>query len=199
MTEEGQKKAVINEVPAVQPNGAATGNNYYRAEGQNVGNFLTDKPSSRVLAPPGGGSQISFGSESAPTPDAKVLFLFSCLKCSSHSDLLRARLVANMLDAKKMLSRSCLMTHAESRWTSREGHQSLHGWRKPNWWQQQLLTPFWSERWQLLDRQKHIQSSGTPWWLITDFIWLTAGLVSVPVPSLFLARDFSSSPLPSTG
>ncbi len=28
---------------------------------QNVGNFLTDRPSSRVLAPPGGKSQISFG------------------------------------------------------------------------------------------------------------------------------------------
>lgn len=36
------------------------GNNYSRPGGQNVGNFLTDKPSSRVLAPPGGKSQISF-------------------------------------------------------------------------------------------------------------------------------------------
>ena len=33
-------------------------NNYARPGGQNVGNFLTDKPSSRVLAPPGGGSQV---------------------------------------------------------------------------------------------------------------------------------------------
>jgi len=40
---------------------AAYGNNYTRPQGQNVGNFLTDKPSSRVLAPPGGGSQIVFG------------------------------------------------------------------------------------------------------------------------------------------
>ena len=32
-----------------------------RAEGQNVGNFLTDRPSSRVLAAPGGISQIVFG------------------------------------------------------------------------------------------------------------------------------------------
>lgn len=37
------------------------GNNYARPGGQNVGNFITDKPSSRVLAPPGGGSKISFG------------------------------------------------------------------------------------------------------------------------------------------
>jgi hypothetical protein len=37
-------------------------NNYARPGGQqNVGNFITDKPSSRVLAPPGGKSQISFG------------------------------------------------------------------------------------------------------------------------------------------
>ena len=36
-------------------------NNYSRPEGQNVGNFLTDRPSSRVLAAPGGGSSIIFG------------------------------------------------------------------------------------------------------------------------------------------
>ncbi|GBF95427.1 hypothetical protein Rsub_08389 [Raphidocelis subcapitata] len=36
-------------------------NNYSRPEGQNVGNFLSDRNSSRVLAPPGGGSSIVFG------------------------------------------------------------------------------------------------------------------------------------------
>ena len=36
-------------------------NNYARASGQNVGNFLTDKPSSRVLAPPGGASTFRLG------------------------------------------------------------------------------------------------------------------------------------------
>lgn len=36
-------------------------NNYHRAGGQNVGNFLTGRNTSRVLAPPGGQSQISFG------------------------------------------------------------------------------------------------------------------------------------------
>ena len=41
------------------PNGGS--NNYSRPSGQNVGNFLTDRNSSRVLAPPGGASQISFG------------------------------------------------------------------------------------------------------------------------------------------
>lgn len=36
-------------------------NNYHRPEGQNVGNFLTDRNTSRVLAPPGGGSQVCLG------------------------------------------------------------------------------------------------------------------------------------------
>lgn len=36
-------------------------NNYSRPSGQNVGNFLTDKPSSRVLAPPGGKSSFRLG------------------------------------------------------------------------------------------------------------------------------------------
>lgn len=72
VSEDGTKTASLDQAPAVQPNGAATGNNYYRAEGQNVGNFMTDRPSSRVLAPPGGGSQISFGHESAPAPNTKV-------------------------------------------------------------------------------------------------------------------------------
>jgi len=43
---------------------AATGvnnNNYTRPSGQNVGNFITDRPSSRVLAPPGGGTSITLG------------------------------------------------------------------------------------------------------------------------------------------
>ncbi len=70
--EDGQKKAAVDQAPALQPNGAATGNNYYRSEGQNVGNFMTDRPSSRVLAPPGGGSQISFGADSGPGPHGKV-------------------------------------------------------------------------------------------------------------------------------
>lgn len=36
-------------------------NNYHRSEGQNVGNFMTDRNSSRVMAPPGGHSNITFG------------------------------------------------------------------------------------------------------------------------------------------
>ena len=50
----------------VQENSSPTSNrgyynNYHRPGGQNVGNFITDKSSSRVLAPPGGASQITFG------------------------------------------------------------------------------------------------------------------------------------------
>lgn len=48
--------------------GGAMRNNYSRAEGQNVGNFLTDRPSSRVLAAPGGGSSIVFGTEGDDAP-----------------------------------------------------------------------------------------------------------------------------------
>jgi hypothetical protein len=47
--------------PILNPEGANHGssNNYARPGGmQNVGNFLTDKPSSRVLAPPGGRTQV---------------------------------------------------------------------------------------------------------------------------------------------
>ena len=48
-------------------NGTA-GNNYSRPEGQNVGNFLTDKNTSRVLAPPGGKSSFSFGGDDNVSP-----------------------------------------------------------------------------------------------------------------------------------
>jgi hypothetical protein len=48
-------------------------NNYTRPEGQNVGNFLSDRNSSRVLAPPGGGSSIVFGdAEPAATEVARL-------------------------------------------------------------------------------------------------------------------------------
>lgn len=41
--------------------GSSSSNAYARPDGQNCGNFLTDRNSSRVLAPPGGGSSITFG------------------------------------------------------------------------------------------------------------------------------------------
>ena len=42
---------------------SSVGNNYGRAEGQNVGNFVTGRNSSRVLAPPGGGSSFSLAND----------------------------------------------------------------------------------------------------------------------------------------
>jgi protein SPIRAL1 and related proteins len=47
--------------------GGEVHNNYQRPSGQNVGNFLTDRPSSRVLAAPGGASQIQFGGPPSPS------------------------------------------------------------------------------------------------------------------------------------
>ncbi|KAK7266583.1 hypothetical protein RIF29_19232 [Crotalaria pallida] len=35
-------------------------NNYHRADGQNCGNFLTDRPSTKVHAAPGGGSSLGY-------------------------------------------------------------------------------------------------------------------------------------------
>lgn len=48
--------------------GGAMRNNYTRSEGQNVGNFLTDRPSSRVMQAPGGQSSIVFGTEGDSAP-----------------------------------------------------------------------------------------------------------------------------------
>lgn len=56
---QGQAKGTSLFMGGGSPNGGS--NNYSRPSGQNVGNFLTDRNSSRVLAPPGGASQISFG------------------------------------------------------------------------------------------------------------------------------------------
>jgi SPIRAL1-like protein len=47
------------------PSTAAVTNNYARTEGQNLGNFMTDRNSSRVLAPPGGRSNVSLSDGSA--------------------------------------------------------------------------------------------------------------------------------------
>eukprot|EP01024_Parvocaulis_polyphysoides_P002118 TRINITY_DN10652_c0_g1_i1.p1 TRINITY_DN10652_c0_g1~~TRINITY_DN10652_c0_g1_i1.p1 ORF type:complete len:294 (-),score=25.45 TRINITY_DN10652_c0_g1_i1:118-951(-) len=49
--------------PALGVAGGASANNYHRPQGQNVGNFISDRPSSKVLAPPGGGSSISFSGD----------------------------------------------------------------------------------------------------------------------------------------
>lgn len=46
--------------PAHFGSGTTTNNNFARPEGGNLDNFLTDKPTSRVLAPPGGKSNTGF-------------------------------------------------------------------------------------------------------------------------------------------
>ena len=43
-------------------------NAYANGNNQNVGNFITDRPTYRVLKPPGGGSSISFGGEENMPP-----------------------------------------------------------------------------------------------------------------------------------
>ncbi|XP_057768592.1 protein SPIRAL1-like 3 [Salvia miltiorrhiza] len=35
-------------------------NNYHRSDGQNCGNFITDRPSTKVHAEPGGGSSLNY-------------------------------------------------------------------------------------------------------------------------------------------
>ncbi|KDP25393.1 hypothetical protein JCGZ_20549 [Jatropha curcas] len=37
-----------------------TSNNYHRAEGQNSGNFITDRPSTKVKSVPGGDSSLGY-------------------------------------------------------------------------------------------------------------------------------------------
>ncbi|KAJ6822787.1 protein SPIRAL1-like 3 [Iris pallida] len=48
----------LKEIPAgIQ---GSAGNNYFRADGQNTGNFITDRPSTKVHAAPGGGSSLGY-------------------------------------------------------------------------------------------------------------------------------------------
>ncbi|XP_073059847.1 protein SPIRAL1-like 3 [Primulina huaijiensis] len=45
------------------PAGSSLGNvtnNYFRTDGQNCGNFITDRPSTKVHAAPGGGSSLNY-------------------------------------------------------------------------------------------------------------------------------------------
>nr|ACH63211.1 nitrilase-associated protein [Rheum australe] len=39
---------------------SSNANNYFRADGQNSGNFLTDRPTVKVHAAPGGGSSLGY-------------------------------------------------------------------------------------------------------------------------------------------
>ncbi|XP_024404063.1 protein SPIRAL1-like 1 [Physcomitrium patens] len=64
-----EEKAAPAAVPAAKveevggSNGTRLGrssNNYHRADGQNNGNFITDRPSTKVHAAPGGGSSLGY-------------------------------------------------------------------------------------------------------------------------------------------
>ncbi|KAK9707171.1 hypothetical protein RND81_07G177300 [Saponaria officinalis] len=53
------QSAEARQTPAV-PAGVRATNNYPRADGQNTGNFITDRPSTKVHAAPGGGSSLGY-------------------------------------------------------------------------------------------------------------------------------------------
>ncbi|KAJ4974993.1 hypothetical protein NE237_008167 [Protea cynaroides] len=49
------------QIPAgIQGSTTKNSNNYFRADGQNSGNFITDRPSTKVHAAPGGGSSLGY-------------------------------------------------------------------------------------------------------------------------------------------
>lgn len=61
---------------AAQAPASGPGNNYARPGGQNVGNFLGDRPSSRVLAAPGGNSNVNLGAlPPLPLEPARAAFM----------------------------------------------------------------------------------------------------------------------------
>ena len=47
-------------------------NNYSRPDGQNAGNFLTDRPSSRVIHNPGGGSSLCLGGDKENSESKRI-------------------------------------------------------------------------------------------------------------------------------
>ena len=49
---------ISKQIPAGIP--GSTTNNYFRADGQNAGNFITDRPFTKVHAAPGGGSSLDY-------------------------------------------------------------------------------------------------------------------------------------------
>ncbi|KAI7740029.1 hypothetical protein M8C21_025777 [Ambrosia artemisiifolia] len=50
---------IINQNPSPATHNSTT-NNYHRADGQNCGNFITDRPSTKVHAAPGGNSSLGY-------------------------------------------------------------------------------------------------------------------------------------------
>ncbi|KAH9607009.1 hypothetical protein KSS87_013784 [Heliosperma pusillum] len=54
------QSAEARQTPAIPAGVNRPTNNYHRAEGQNTGNFITDRPSTKVAAAPGGGSSLDY-------------------------------------------------------------------------------------------------------------------------------------------
>jgi len=85
---------------------AHNNNNYSRPNGQNVDNFIGDRCSSRVLAPPGGKTSLSFNniySDSevlhtrAPSSVDVGLFFTACLPACLHFPLPFSRMLIFLL------------------------------------------------------------------------------------------------------
>ncbi|KAL2922196.1 Protein SPIRAL1-like 1 [Bienertia sinuspersici] len=75
VVEEAAKPAATNAQPGdikKVPAGVNSNvNNYHRADGQNTGNFITDRPSTKVHSAPGGGSSLGYLFGGANKPSSK--------------------------------------------------------------------------------------------------------------------------------
>ncbi|GLJ04764.1 hypothetical protein SUGI_0002880 [Cryptomeria japonica] len=56
----GEASVPTKDPPPNNDNKRPISNNYHRAEGQNSGNFITDRPSTKVQSVPGGGSSLGY-------------------------------------------------------------------------------------------------------------------------------------------
>ncbi|XP_071711743.1 protein SPIRAL1-like 3 [Rutidosis leptorrhynchoides] len=54
-----ERLSIINQNPCAEGHDSTT-NNYHRADGQNCGNFITNRPSTKVHAAPGGSSSLGY-------------------------------------------------------------------------------------------------------------------------------------------
>ncbi|KAH6803045.1 SPIRAL1-like1 [Perilla frutescens var. frutescens] len=54
------KKSDVDKNKQTPPTTTSATNNYFRTDGQNCGNFITDRPSTKVHAAPGGGSSLDY-------------------------------------------------------------------------------------------------------------------------------------------
>ena len=60
--------ATFSQDPVFGANAKKGSNAYASGANQNCGNVLTDRPTTRLHAPPGGGSSITFGDPHSTTP-----------------------------------------------------------------------------------------------------------------------------------